>query len=78
MSKICQITGKKVRIGNKVSHANNKMKRRFNINLLKKRFFLPKENRWILLKISAAGIRTVNTIGIEEALKRSRKKRLIK
>lgn len=78
MSRICQITGKKPMVGNKVSHANNKTKRRFDINLMKKRFYIPKEDRWITLKITAAGIKIVNYIGIEKALKQAQKKGLIK
>ena len=78
MSRICQITGKKPMIGNKVSHSNNKTKRRFDINLMKKRFYLPKEDRWITLKITASGIKTVNYIGIEKAIKQAREKGLIK
>ncbi|WP_185883019.1 50S ribosomal protein L28 [Blattabacterium cuenoti] len=70
MAKICELTGKKVMMGNRVSHANNKNKRRFNINLCKKRFFLIKKNKWITLKISAYAIRIIDKIGIENALKR--------
>ncbi|WP_185856219.1 50S ribosomal protein L28 [Blattabacterium cuenoti] len=70
MSKICELTGKKALFGNKVSHANNKKKRRFNINLCKKRFFLIKENKWITLKICTSAIKLINKIGIENALKR--------
>ncbi|WP_185869711.1 50S ribosomal protein L28 [Blattabacterium cuenoti] len=73
MSKICELTGKKAMIGNKVSHANNKKKRRFNINLCKKRFFLSKENKWITLKVSAYAIKLIDKIGIENALKRFNK-----
>lgn len=68
MSRVCQITGKKPMVGNKVSHANNKTKRRFNINLSKKRFYLPTEERWIKLRVSAAGVKIINKIGIEKAL----------
>ncbi|WP_185872315.1 50S ribosomal protein L28 [Blattabacterium cuenoti] len=70
MSKICELTGKKAMIGNKVSHANNKKKRWFNINLCKKRFFLIKEKKWITLKICAYAVKLINKIGIENALKR--------
>ncbi|AER40558.1 MAG: 50S ribosomal protein L28 [Flavobacteriales bacterium] len=70
MSKICELTGKKAMIGHKVSHANNKNKRRFNINLCKKRFFLTKEKKWITLKICASVIKIINKIGIENTLKR--------
>lgn len=77
MSRICQLTGKKVMVGNNVSHAKNRTKRNFNINVFKKRFYLSSENKWITLKVSAAGVKLVNKIGIEEALKRARVKGLI-
>ncbi len=70
MSKICELTGKKGMIGNKISHANNKTKRRFNINLCKKRFFLIKEKKWITLKICTSTMRLIDKIGIEKVLKR--------
>ena len=69
MSKICQITGKKVISGNNVSHSNIKTKRKFHPNLQTKRFYVPEENKWITLKVSAAGIRTINKKGIKSALK---------
>lgn len=72
MSRICQITGKKAQNGNSVSHANNKTKRRFQINLFKKKFFLPESGKWINLKITTHGMRIINKIGIEEALKKSK------
>lgn len=74
MSRVCQLTGKKVMVGNNVSHSNRKTKRRFYPNLIKKRFFLPVEDKWVTLTISAAALRTVNKIGIEEALKRAKDK----
>lgn len=77
MSKICQITGKKRMVGNKVSHSNIKTKRTFDVNLFKKRFFLPEQDEWITLSVSAHGLKIINKLGIEEALKRSRKKGLI-
>ncbi len=77
MSKICQITGKKRMVGNKVSHSNIKTKRTFDVNLFKKRFFVPEQNEWITLSVSAHGLKIINKLGIEEALKRSRKKGLI-
>ncbi|HNV82066.1 MAG TPA: 50S ribosomal protein L28 [Tenuifilaceae bacterium] len=77
MSKICQITGKRMMVGNNVSHSNRKTKRRFYPNLINKRFFLEKENRWVTLKVSAAGIRTINKLGLEEALKEAQGKGLI-
>ncbi len=78
MSRVCQITGKKAQVGNKVSHANNKSKRRFEVNLLKKRFYVPSEEKWVTLKVSANGLKTINKIGIEEAMERGRKIGLIK
>jgi large subunit ribosomal protein L28 len=78
MSRVCQITGKKAQVGNKVSHANNKSKRRFEVNLLKKRFYVPSEEKWVTLKVSANGLKTINKIGIEDAMDRGRKNGLIK
>ncbi|MFA5619686.1 MAG: 50S ribosomal protein L28 [Weeksellaceae bacterium] len=77
MSKVCQITGRKRMVGNNVSHANNKTKRTFEINLFKKRFFMPDSGKWISLKVSARGLKTINKIGIEEAVRRARKEGLI-
>jgi len=64
-------------VGNNVSHSNRKTKRRFYPNLINKRFFLEKENRWVTLKVSAAGIRTINKLGLEKALKEAQGKGLI-
>jgi large subunit ribosomal protein L28 len=72
MSKVCEITGKKPRQGNNVSHANNKTKRTFSPNLHKKRFYIPEEDRWIVLKVSTNGLRTINKIGLSAALKKAR------
>ena len=58
--------------GNHVSHANNKTKRKFHINLHTKRFYVPEEDNWVTLRVSAAGLRTINKIGITESLKRAR------
>lgn len=74
MSRVCQITGKKRIVGNRVSHSNVKTKRVFEPNLLKKRFYLPDDKRWITLQISAAGMRTISKIGIQEALKKAKAK----
>jgi len=68
MSRICQITGKKVLVGNNVSHSKRRTKKIFYPNLLKKRFFLEEENRWIILKVSASGIRTISKKGLKVAL----------
>ena len=69
MSRICQITGKKVISGNNVSHSHNKTRRKFHPNLQTKKFYVPEEDKWITLKVSAAGIRTINKKGIITALK---------
>ena len=73
MSKICDITGKKVQTGNNVSHANNKTKRTFSPNLHKKRFYIPEEDKWITLKVSTTALRTINKNGIYQVLKKARK-----
>ena len=74
MSRICEITGKKVITGNNVSHSNIKTKRKFHPNLQTKKFYIPEEDRWVTLKVSAAGIRTINKKGISEALKDAKEK----
>ncbi|OQX80728.1 MAG: 50S ribosomal protein L28 [Bacteroidetes bacterium 4484_249] len=74
MSRICQITGKKMMVGNNVSHANNRTKRRFYPNLQTKRFYIPEEDKYITLKVSAAGIRNINKKGIALAIKEAKEK----
>ena len=74
MSKICQISGKKVQFGNNVSKAINKTKRRFNANIISKRFFVPEENRWIRLKVSTKVLKTINKKGISAVLKEAKLK----
>ena len=68
MSRICQVTGKKPMIGNNVSHANNKTKRRFLPNLHHRRFWVETENRWVSLRVSQAGLRTIDKKGIDVVL----------
>ncbi len=72
MSRVCEITGKRPRVGNNVSHANNKTKRKFYPNLQKKRFYIAEEDRWITLKVSTSAIRTINKNGITAVLKKAR------
>ena len=60
MSKICQISGKRVMFGNNVSKAINKTRRRFDINLVKKRFFIPEQNKWVTLKVTTSILKTIN------------------
>ena len=69
MSRVCQITGKKVMIGNNVSHSKRRTKRKFYPNLFQKKYYIPEEDRWVSLKISAAGIRLITKKGITVALK---------
>ena len=69
MSKVCQITGKKVMVGNNVSHSNRKTKRTFSPNLQTKKFFVPESGKWITLKVSTSALRTINKKGISVALK---------
>jgi len=78
MSKTCEITGKKVMFGNNVSKSLNRTKRRFDVNLIKKRFFIPEENKWITLKLSASALKTINKKGISEVLRKAKKQGLIK
>ena len=71
MSKICQITGKKAITGNNVSHSKRRTKRRFNVNLFTKKFYWVEQETWILLTISAAGLRTINKLGLDAAIKQA-------
>lgn len=71
MSKICQITGTRRMVGNKVSHSNIKTKRVFNPNLQKKRFYWEEEKIWVTLKVTPKGMKTINKLGLEKAIKRA-------
>ena len=68
MSKVCQVTGKKAMHGNNVSHSKKRTKRKFYPNLFDKKFYLPEEERWINLRVSAKGIRIINKKGLVQAL----------
>lgn len=70
MSKVCQLTGKHAMSGNNVSFSNRKTKRRFLPNLITKKFYIPEENAWISIRLSTSALKTINKIGISEALKR--------
>ena len=70
MSRICDVTGRKPMYGNNVSHAHNKSRRRFDINLQKKRFWLSDEKRWITLRVSTQGLRLIDKIGIPKVINR--------
>ncbi len=68
MARVCQVTGKGPMVGNKVSHANNKTKRRFMPNLQYRRFWVETENRWVRLRITTAGLRLIDKKGIDAVL----------
>ena len=69
MSKICQITGKKAMLGNNVSHSKRRTKRSFDLNLFSKKFYYVEQQCWIRLRLTAAGLRTINKKGLDVALK---------
>ena len=73
MSKICQITGKNAITGNNVSHSKRRTKRKFNVNLFKRKFYWVEEGQWISLVVSANGLRTINKLGLDAALKKAAK-----
>jgi large subunit ribosomal protein L28 len=77
MSRVCQITGKKVMVGNNVSHSKRRTKRKFMVNIFTKKFYLPEEDRWIKLNVSAAGLRTINKNGLNVTLKAAKSKGFI-
>ena len=68
MARVCEVTGKKPMSGNNVSHANNNTKRRFLPNLQNRRFWVESENRWVRLRLSNAGLRIIDKLGIEAVL----------
>ena len=72
MSKVCEVTGKRSMSGNNVSHANNKSKRRFHVNLQRKRFWLPDEKRYITLTVSTKGLRIIDKRGIRRVVQEMR------
>ena len=74
MSRVCQVTGKRPVSGNKVSHSNIKTKRRFLPNLHSKRFYLAEEDKWVSIKLSSTGIRTINKNGLYSVVKEMRLK----
>ncbi|MDP6921682.1 MAG: 50S ribosomal protein L28 [Lutibacter sp.] len=78
MSRVCELTGKKAMVGNNVSHALNRTKRKFGANLVKKRFFIPEEDKWITLKVSTSALKNINKKGISAVLKEARTKGFLK
>ena len=71
MSKVCQLTGKKASVGNNVSHSKRRTKRKFNVNLHRKKFYWVEQDMWIELLVSTRALRTINKIGLNAALKRA-------
>lgn len=78
MSRVCELTGKRAMTGNNVSHALNRTKRKFSVNLIKKRFYIPEEDKWITLKVSTSALKTINKKGISAVLKEARTKGFLK
>jgi large subunit ribosomal protein L28 len=78
MSRVCDLTGKRAMTGNNVSHAMNKTKRKFSVNLVKKRFYIAEEDRWVSLKISTAVLKTINKNGIAAVLKKAKANGFVK
>lgn len=74
MSKVCQITGRKAAVGNNVSHSKRRTKRKFEVNLFNRKFFWVEQQIWIRLTVSAAGLRTINKIGLNAAIKQAAEK----
>lgn len=72
MSRVCELTGKKAITGNNVSFSNKKNKRKFNVNLTKKRFYIPEEDRWVTLKVSTSALKDINKKGISAVIKDAR------
>lgn len=77
MSKICMITGKKAVVGNNVSHSHIKTKRRFYPNLQEKKFYIPETDEWVVLKVSAKGIKYINRHGVLGALQNAYEKGIL-
>ena len=78
MSRVCELTGKKAMVGNNVSHALNRTKRKFDVNLLKKRFYIPEEDKWVTLKVAASALKNINKLGISAVVKEAREKGFLK
>ncbi|NVJ88643.1 MAG: 50S ribosomal protein L28 [Flavobacteriaceae bacterium] len=78
MSRVCELTGKKAMVGNNVSHALNRTKRKFDANLMTKRFYIPEEDKWVTLKVSASALKNINKKGISAVIKEAREKGFLK
>ena len=78
MSRVCEISGKRVMFGNNRSKAMNKTRRRFDINLVKKRFYIPEDDKWITLKVKASVLKTINKKGISAVINEAKQKGILK
>jgi len=74
MSRVCQVTGKKPRVGNHVSHANNNTKRRYLPNLQYRRFWVESESRWVKMRLTSAGLRLIDKKGLDVVLAEMRER----
>ena len=72
MSRVCELTGKRAMVGNNVSHALNRTKRKFKVNMVKKLFYLPEEDKWITLKVSTRALKNINKKGVEAVIAEAR------
>ena len=78
MGRVCEISGKRVMFGNNRSKAMNKTRRRFDINLVTKRFYIPEDDKWITLKVKASVLKTINKKGISAVINEARQKGILK
>lgn len=78
MSRVCELTGKRAMAGNNVSHALNRTKRKFHVNLVKKRFYIPEEDKWLTLRVSTSALKNINKKGISAVIKEARAKGFLK
>jgi large subunit ribosomal protein L28 len=78
MSRVCELTGKRAMSGNNVSHAMNRTKRKFHVNLVKKRFYIPEEDKWLTLRVSTSALKNINKKGISAVIKEARAKGFLK
>lgn len=78
MSRVCELTGKRAMSGNKVSHALNRTKRKFHVNLVKKRIYIPEEDKWLTLRVSTSALKNINKKGISAVIKEARAKGFLK
>ncbi|MCZ6593779.1 MAG: 50S ribosomal protein L28 [Bacteroidetes bacterium] len=78
MSRVCELTGKRAMSGNNVSHALNRTKRKFHVNLVKKRFYIPEEDKWLTLRVSTSALKNINKKGISAVIKEARAKGFLK